>query len=106
MNSEKLQLVSFSSICVKNRLSAIAATKEINAVEIPGAVNERKAQNSFRRFKESDKSLEDKRKWSRRPYVVEDDALLKMVEKQQNTSARTWSRKPCSSKILINQHFH
>ncbi len=45
----------------------------------PGTINKYVEQNWFRHFKEGDTSLKDKPK-SERPSVVEDEALLEMVE--------------------------
>ena len=63
MNSERITMRAiFSYLCKRKGLSAKAETKEINDVESPGAVNERRAQNAFRQYKKSDKGREDKKK--------------------------------------------
>ena len=80
------------------------AGKEINDVKDPGIVKKRVAQNWFRPFKEVATRLEDKLR-SERPSVVEDEALLEMVE-QPSTSTSTCSAELGPSQSTINQHFH
>ena len=53
--------------------------KKFNGMEGSGTINEHMAQNWFRHFKEDDTSLEDKPRPGKRS-VVEDEALLEMVE--------------------------
>ena len=50
-------------------------------MEGPGIVNERMVQNWFRRSRVGDTSLENEPKLER-PSIVEDEALLEMVETQ------------------------
>ena len=77
---KKLQLQPFYANSGKK--SARAAAKEINNVEIPGTVNKYVAQNLFKCFK--DTSLENKPR-SGRLFIIEDEALLEMIEQQLST---------------------
>lgn len=74
MHDKKLQLELFHAICRKKNL-LLEQLQKINGVEGSVPVNERVAQNYFRRFKEDDNSIEDKPK-SGRP-VVEYESLFK-----------------------------
>ncbi|XP_014790045.1 uncharacterized protein LOC106883528 [Octopus bimaculoides] len=66
----------------------------------PGTVNEHMTENLFRRF-----SLEDKPR-SRRPFVVEDEVLLEMVDQLPSASTCTFSAVLGPSQRTINRHLH
>ena len=89
MNGEKIAFKTILCNLWKKLISVSTAAKEINDVEGPGTVNECIAQNDFRRFKESDISLEDKI-WSGRPSVAEDKALQCLNKIQEQALAHCW----------------
>ncbi|XP_054706992.1 uncharacterized protein LOC129216802 [Uloborus diversus] len=70
MADDKLAIRVILSFFWKKGLSAGAAAKEINDVEVPGSVNERTAQHWFKRFKEGDTTFEEK------PRSVVDDEVF------------------------------
>ena len=88
---------------VKNELSDWVAVKEINDVESPRIVEERMAQNWFRRFKEDDTIIKDK-SMKRKPLVVEDEAFLEIVEQQPSTNNRKLLSEFAPTKSTINWH--
>lgn len=77
--------------------------KEINDVEGTGAVSKCMIQDWFRDFKKDDTSLKGKPR-SSKPFVVEDEALLKMPEQQPSTC--TLSAELCPSQSTINGHLY
>ncbi|XP_014787320.1 histone-lysine N-methyltransferase SETMAR-like [Octopus bimaculoides] len=78
------------------------SSKKINDVDHSGNVNERVAQNLFRRFKEDDFRFEEKPR-SGKPSVVEDEAFLEMIEQQPITSARTLTVEVIPSQRTTNR---
>ncbi|XP_014783721.1 histone-lysine N-methyltransferase SETMAR-like [Octopus bimaculoides] len=83
----------------------MAAAKEIHDTEDPGAVDKRTVQNWLRCFKKGGTSLEDRQN-SGRSSVVEDEALIEMVEQQPNASTRTLSAELGPSQSTINRLLH
>lgn len=89
----------------KKGLNARAAAKEINDVEGTGSVNERTAQNWFKRFKEGDTTLQEKPR-SGRPSVVDNEVLLEAIQHQPSSSTRALSAELGPSQSTINRHLH
>ena len=79
--------------------------KEINDIKDTETVKECVTQNWFRRFEEGDASLDDKTK-SWRPSVMEDGALLEMVEQQLSTIIHTLLAELGPSQRTISPYLH
>lgn len=90
---------------VQNGLGARQASKEINNLEVSVNVDERVEQNWFRRFKKGNTNLEDKAK-SELTSVLEDVALLQMLDQQLSTRPRNLSAELGPSQSAINRHLH
>lgn len=71
----------------RKKLDGRSATKEINEVYGAKTVSEQSITAWFRRFRGGDFSINDKPK-SGRPSTFNDDALIKLVEKEPKTSVR------------------
>ena len=70
----------------------MTTAREMNDAEGSGTIDKLMTQNWFWRFKKGDTSHKDK-PWSKRSSIVEDEALIKIVEQQSSTSivGLTWS---------------